>query len=57
MQDVGTIATVAKLKQIANDAQDKAAEFKNAGRDIDAAHYAGMRDGLLRAVTVVEGRG
>jgi hypothetical protein len=61
MTNPDVAATVAKLKQIvkqiANDADAKKAEFANEGRDIDAAHYAGMRDGLLRAVSVVEGRG
>jgi hypothetical protein len=50
-------ANIARLKQIASDADAKKAEFADAGDKISAAHYAGMRDGLLRAVTVLEGRG
>lgn len=50
-------ANIAKLRQLAQDADEKAAEFRNVYSKIDAAHYAGMRDGFLRAITVLEGRG
>lgn len=50
-------ANIAKLHQLAQDSELKMAEFTSAGRQLDAAHYAGMRDGLLRAINVLEGRG
>ena len=50
-------ANVARLQQLASDADAKKAEFANAGDEKSAAHYAGMRDGFLRAISVVEGRG
>jgi hypothetical protein len=50
-------ANVAKLQQLANDADEKKAEFFNAGQTEEALEYAGRRDGLLRAIEVIEGRG
>jgi len=53
-------ANIARLQQLAADADAKKAEFFNLGgaeNERSAAHYAGMRDGLLRAVGVLEGRG
>lgn len=48
---------VRRLKQIADDADQKKAELYNDGDKESAKYYAGFRDGLLRAVSVVEGRG
>jgi hypothetical protein len=51
-------ANVARLQQLAADADEKKADFANteAGRN-ESRYYAGMRDGLLRAISVIEGRG
>lgn len=50
-------ANIARIELIARDAETKAVEFRQRGSLIDAAHYTGMRDGLLRAVSVLKGNG
>lgn len=57
LDETAYVATRAKLQQLAQDAQDKAAEFTDLGRPRDAIHYTGMRDGLLRAINVLDGKG
>jgi len=47
-------ANIAKLRQLATDADTMAGE---ASDSINQAHWRGMRDGLLRSITVLEGRG
>lgn len=48
-------ANIARLRQLAQDADAKKAEFATIHDNVSAAHYAGMRDGFLRAITVLEG--
>jgi hypothetical protein len=47
-------ATLVKLEQLCKDADTKSAESE---RRPDQAYWAAFRDGLRRAVSVVEGRG
>lgn len=48
-------ANVAKLRQLAQDADAKAHEKGTSNSGLQ--HWSGVRDGLLRAITVIEGRG
>ena len=57
MEDIGTKATVAKLKELMRTADEKKAEMHNRGKTEDAVYYAGVRDGINRALAVVQGRG
>ena len=50
-------ANIARLEQLAQDADEKAVEFRQADRKIDAAFYAGMCSGLSRAINVLNGNG
>lgn len=51
-------ATIAKLQQIADDAHKRAEDKGVAGIQGDnrPVYWAGFRDGILRAITTVEGR-
>lgn len=48
---------IARLLQLSWDANKKVQEARDEMRTEDHAYWAGMRDGLKRAINVLEGRG
>jgi hypothetical protein len=56
-EETAHAANVARLEQIATDADEKAKQFSRDNRHLQATHYEGFRNGVRRAIRVLEGHG